>query len=56
MEFIDLYEFYILQYLPRYPGAGLGIGEGMVVMSKVIAAELGDGVELMVLCIGEGSA
>ena len=56
MEFIDLYEFCILQYLPCYPGTCLGIGEGVVVVSKVIAAELGDGVELMVLCIGEGSA
>ena len=40
-------------YLPGYPSAGLGVGEGVVVVLEVEAAGGGDGVELVVPEVGE---
>ena len=45
-----------LQYLPGYPGAGFGIGEGVVVVLHAEAAGLGDGLELVVGQAGELAA
>ena len=40
-------------YLPCYPGAGLGIGKGMVVILEVITQGGSHGVELMVGQVAE---
>ena len=45
-----------LQQFSGYPGAGFGVGEGVVVVLQVIAAEGGDGVQLVVGCMGEDAA
>ena len=42
-----------LQNLPRYPCAGLCIGEGVVVVIKIIATGCCYGVELVVLKMGK---
>ena len=46
----------MLQYFPCYPGAGFGIGEGVVVVLHAEAAGGGDGLELVVGQTGELAA
>ena len=45
-----------LQYFSCYPGAGLCVGEGVVVTLQVVAAGSSDGVELVVEQMGKAIA